>query len=120
MADTSAVASWFTRETINEINDTDIDIHLEGDPLGVTPIARIPKYNDPKLREANAALICDAVNNTANKGINPNAVPGLLEALKYMGTIKNLHEMGIDINTFLNSKGYTKIKQAIKSAELKQ
>ena len=32
--------------------------------------------------QANAQLIVDAVNNTAGKGINPNAVPGLLEALK--------------------------------------
>lgn len=31
--------------------------------------------------KANAALICDAVNNTAGAGIDPIAVPGMLSAL---------------------------------------
>ena len=33
-------------------------------------------------RRANRKLIEDAVNNTAGKGIDPNAVPGLLQALE--------------------------------------
>lgn len=32
--------------------------------------------------KANAALIVDAVNNTAGKGIDPNAVPEIMQALR--------------------------------------
>ena len=119
MANTSAVASWFTRETINEINDTDIDIHLEGDSLGVVPIACIPKYNDPKLRESNAQLICDAVNNTAGKGIDPNAVPGLLEALEIISehAYDDDTPKGDILADFDNMRGLA--INAIKAAELK-
>lgn len=37
--------------------------------------------NVPEV-EANAALICSAVNNTSVRGINPEAVPDMLEALE--------------------------------------
>ena len=51
-----------------------------------TPVAMVNPFNRDWLSgeevEANAALICDAVNNTAGQGIDPNAVPGLLEALQ--------------------------------------
>lgn len=76
----------------------------------------IPSYNESK---ANAALIVDAVNNTAGKGIDPNAVPGLLEALQcinewteaFDGSQESLEDMRDNIKDIST--------QAIKSAELK-
>ena len=46
--------------------------------------------------QANAALICDAVNNTAGAGIDPNAVPRLLGALKnILGLVISLKLLGL-------------------------
>lgn len=48
-----------------------------------------------KQATANAALICDAVNNTVGKGIDPNAVPQALQALKDMlGFVVSLQMLG--------------------------
>lgn len=70
--------------------------------------------------EANAALICDAVNNTAGSGIDPNAVPGLLEALKEAKDL--LHTLRVESLYRAHNqrkKQMDKIEQAIKSADLK-
>ena len=107
---------WLVRQTIHEINDVDIDIHMKGDNLAMTPIARIPKYNDQKLREANAALIVDAVNNNAGKGIDPNAVPKILEAIKKI--LVYSHGKGMDKNK-MQLKIQKLAEDAIKAAELK-
>ena len=67
----------------------------------------------------NAALICDAVNNTAGKGIDPNAVP---ELLKVLGIISQ-HAYDDDtpkgdiLADFDNMRGLA--INAIKAAELK-
>ena len=69
---------------------------------------------------ANAALICDAVNNTVGKGIDPNAVPGLLEALKEAKDL--LHTLRVESLYRAHNqrkKQMDKIEQAIKSADLK-
>ena len=65
--------------------------------------------------KANAALICDAVNNTAGAGIDPNAVPGLLEALKDLihGHNAGMGKKAIQLRIEL-------AEDAIKAAELKQ
>lgn len=45
--------------------------------------------------KCNAALICDAVNNTAGQGIDPNSVPTLLQATKdLLGFIVSLQMLG--------------------------
>ena len=67
-----------------------------------------------------AQLIADAVNNTANKGIDPNAVPGLLEALKEAKDL--LHTLRVESLYRAHNqrkKQMDKIEQAIKSADLK-
>lgn len=68
----------------------------------------------PDEAQANAALIVDAVNNTAGKGIDPNAVPGLLEIAKGLDEVMNA---GMDIKAGLQL--HRELKQAIKAAELK-
>ena len=60
-----------TKWKVNGVNsDKSLNILPEGEwsGLGVTPIARIPVYNDTNLQESNAKLIASA--------------PELLEALK--------------------------------------
>ena len=80
----------------------------------------IEGYGDKTQDEANAALICDAVNNTAGKGINPNAVPELLKVL----SIISQHAYDDDtpkediLADFDNMRGLA--INAIKAAELKQ
>ena len=71
--------------------------------------------------QANAALICDAVNNTAGAGIDPNAVPGLLETLNTISARCNGNSSD-SISDLLNVIQAIKIKadKAIKAAELKQ
>ena len=66
----------------------------------------------PEQAKANAALICDAVNNTAGKGIDPVAVPGLLKALQEC--VKHITHNDPDIPAVL-----IEAKKAIKSAEIK-
>ncbi len=72
-----------------------------------------------EISEANATLICDAVNNTAGKGIDPNAVPELLKVL----SIISQHAYDDDtpkediLADFDNMRGLA--INAIKSAELK-
>lgn len=61
--------------------------------------------------EANATLICDAVNNTAGKGIDPNAVEGLLTTLKTV--YATLKKDGLRPNP----RNYIELN--IKAAELK-
>ena len=61
-----------------------------------------------------AQTICDAVNNTVGKGINPNAVAGLLEALvKIRNSIKN-QQLEDRFGPTLE-----RAEEAINSAELK-
>ena len=70
--------------------------------------------------KANAALICDAVNNTAGKGIDPNAVPGLLYIVSEL-VKKSFRKEGASKYTDYSvaSSLIDKAKEAIKSAELK-
>ena len=70
----------------------------------------IPDYDEA---QANAALICDAVNNTAGKGIDPNAVPGLLKSLQ------GLLEVLGDYPDREYEEAIISAKQSIKSAEIK-
>lgn len=69
---------------------------------------------DGNNKKANAALICDAVNNTANKGIDPNAVPGMLRALQGIWQWNNNRVKG---NTLPFPA--TLLDSAIKSSKLK-
>ena len=63
-------------------------------------------------KQANAALICDAVNNTAGKGIDPNAVPEIIQALKIASyALRKSDKLSAGIVSMIN--------KAIKSAELK-
>lgn len=64
--------------------------------------------------QANAQLIINAVNNTAGAGIDPNAVPGLLEIAKGLNKVMNA---GLDIKAGLSL--HDELKAAIKSAEIK-
>ena len=64
--------------------------HLDGDPASdLVPEFLICELDYLKDEEANATLICDAVNNTAGKGIDPKAVPGLLKTLIDMVEMKS-------------------------------
>ena len=85
----------------------------------------IPDYDEA---QANAALICDAVNNTSGSGIDPNAVPQILNALEKLHIVA--HSIcGIDaVKNVINNPGYggkTLLEaldvalKAIKSAKLK-
>ena len=65
-------------------------------------------------KQANAALICDAVNNTAGKGIDPVAVPGMLRALQGIWQWNNNRVKG---NTLPFPA--TLLDSTIKSAEIK-
>ena len=70
-------------------------------------------------KKANAALICDAVNNTVGKGIDPNAVPGLLEVLEIISqhAYDDDTPKGDILADFDNMRGLA--INAIKSADLK-
>lgn len=62
---------WIPTESSLGSNTYEVGIPTNS---GFTHIADVPNKEQ-------AQLICDAVNNTAGKGIDPNAVPGLLETL---------------------------------------
>jgi hypothetical protein len=68
--------------------------------------------------EANAEAICNAVNNTYGKGINPEAVPDLVEVLKSL-SIYNDRE--IRYGCASDALKYNKlIKDVLKKAEIKK
>ena len=93
----------------------------------VKMVADFGKSDLPET-EANAKLILNAVNNTAGKGIDPVAVPQILNALKKLHIVA--HSIcGIDaVKNIINNPGYggkTLLEaldvalKAIKSAEIK-
>ena len=94
-----------------------IQIHTGNDSDNTYNKIAIMRGNDgysPNYEQyqTNAALICDAVNNTAGKGIDPVAVPGLLKALQEC--VKHITHNDPDIPAVL-----IEAKKAIKSAEIK-
>lgn len=64
----------------------------------------------------NAAAIVTAVNNTYHAGIDPEAVPEMLECLKMSVAI--FEAIGIKDTSGIGGKQYNKIKQAIQKATL--
>jgi len=66
--------------------------------------------------EANSAAIVTAVNNTYHKGINPEAVPEMLECIKMSVAI--FEATGIKDTSGIGGKQYNKIKQATQKATL--
>ena len=80
-------------------------------------IVRVYQHEGDKGEgEEITTLICDAVNNTVGKGIDPNAVEGLLIALKSAG---KLLAPGTHPSEIARSTVYSILIKAIKSAELK-
>ena len=92
---------WIPTESPLGSNTYEIGIPTNS---GFTHIADVPNKEQ-------AQSICDAVNNTAGKGIDPNAVPGLLKACK--GLLQCI-DTGLDVMKALDDA-----HRAIKSADLK-
>lgn len=65
-----------------------------------------------------AQAVCDAVNNTSGLGIDPNAVPGLLEIVNKVIEIDEDALTRTELEAMFSSL-VGKAKKAIKSAELK-
>ena len=99
--------SWVVKETIQ--SERDSLFHRTDIVCGGIRTAIAVSIGADKSKQQ-AQLIADAVNNTANKGIDPNSVPGLLEALKEVRRICNLDKL---------PEASQIIDKAIKSADLK-
>ena len=109
--------SWVVKETIQ--SERDSLFHRTDIVCGGIRAAIAVSIGADKSKQQ-AQLIADAVNNTANKGIDPNAVPGLLEALKEAKDL--LHTLRVESLYRAHNqrkKQMDKIEQAIKSADLK-
>jgi hypothetical protein len=79
-------------------------------------LGRTATCYDGDIYPDNAAAIVTAVNNTYHKGINPEAVPEMLECLKMSVAI--FEAMGIKDNSRIVGEQYGKIKSAIQKATL--
>jgi hypothetical protein len=98
-----------------ELSDGNDIFVKNGDNL--TIIAEMDdKYNP--FWDVDALAICNAVNNTYGKGIDPEAVPELVEALKE--AIKEIPNRIYGQGESYKNPTYTLIEEALKKAEIKK